>query len=116
MHRSPIERARRPLLPTTASSVGLGHLLLGSEHSRAAVRALLAARQEREQKDYWDRELDCSGLADRLKAARERAERGEVRHDWKSVVVPPGKENTPRGQLAARMNAARARVMQNETR
>jgi hypothetical protein len=110
------ERARRPVLPATASSVGVGGLRLGSEHSRAAVRALLAARRERELEDYWDGELDCSGLADSIKAARERAERGEAREEWKPILIPPGKENTPRGQLAARMNAARARMRQDEAR
>jgi hypothetical protein len=110
------KRARRPVLPATASSAGIGNLRLGSEHSRAAVRALLAARRERELEDYWDGELECSGLADSIKAARERAERGEVRDDWEPIIIPLGKENTPRGQLAARMNAARARVMQHETR
>ena len=110
------KRARRPMLPATASSVGVGYLRLGSKHSRAVVRALLSARQNRELEDYWDGELDCGGLADSMKAARERAERGEAPKEWEPIIIPPGKENTPRGQLAARMNAARARVMQHETR
>ena len=116
MQEHRIERARRPVLPATASSVGLGYLRLGSEHSRAAVRALLVARQESEAETYWDGGLDCSGLADRLKAARERAERGEAREEWEPIIIPPGKENTPRGQLAARINTARARMRQYEAR
>ena len=104
------------MLPATASSVGVGHLRLGSEYSRAAVRALLSARQERELEDYWDGELDCSGLAESIKSARERADRGEAPKAWEPIIIPPGKENTPRGQLAARVKAARARVMQDETR
>lgn len=59
----------------------VGYLRLSSEHSKAAVRALLATRQESEADLYWDEELDCSGLADSIKAARERAEREEVRAD-----------------------------------
>ena len=110
------KRARRPMLPATASSVGVGHLRLGSEHSRAAVRALLVARQESAADSYWDKELDCSGLADRIKAARERAERGEVRDDWEPISIPLGKANSVRGQLAARINRAKARMRQNETR
>jgi len=104
------------VLSATASSVGLGHLRLGSEHSRAAVRALIASRLESEADNYWDGELDCSGLADSIKAARERAERGEIRDEWEPLIIPPGKENTPRGQLAARINAARARMRQYEAR
>jgi len=110
------KRAKRPLLPATASRVGVGYLRLGSEHSRAAVRALVAARQESEADSHWDRELDCSGLADRMKAAREKGERGEPLEEWKPMIIPAGKENTVRGQLAARINAARARVMQHEAR
>jgi len=110
------KRARRPMLPATASSVGVGHLRLGSEHSRAAVRALLVARQESAADSYWDKDLDCSGLAERLKAARDKIERGERLEEWKPLFIPPGKENTARGQLVARMNAARARMRQYEAR
>jgi hypothetical protein len=116
MHERRTERARRPVLPATASSVGVGYLRLCSEHSRAAVRALAAARQESEADGYWDRELDCSGLADRMKAAREQGERAEPRAQWEPITIPRGKENTARGQLAARINAARARMRQYEAR
>ena len=110
------KRARRPALPATASNVGVGCLRLGSEHSRAATRALIAARQGIEADDYWDRELDCCGLAESIKAARERIERGETREKWEPILIPPGKENTPRGQLAARINRARAKMKQDEAR
>lgn len=79
------ERARKPVLSATASSIGVGNLRLSSEHSKAAVRALLATRQESEADLYWGEELDCSGLADSIKAARERAEREEVRADWELI-------------------------------
>ena len=49
------------------------------------MRALLATRQESEADLYWDEELDCSGLANSIKAARERAEREEVRADWELI-------------------------------
>jgi hypothetical protein len=114
MHRSRIERAKRPVLPATASSVGIGFLRLGSEHFRAAVRALIAARQDSEADGYWDGELDCSGLADRLKAAREKKESREQLEEWKPILIPPRKENTARGKLAARINTARARMRQYE--
>jgi len=116
MTESRSERARRPLLPATASSVGVGYLRLGSEQSRAAARALVTARRGREAGDNWDSPLDCSGLAEALRAACERTERGEPLEEWKPILVPPGKENTVRGQLAARMNAARARMRQYEDR
>lgn len=66
----------------------------------------------------WDKELDCTGLAERLNAARERMrqreERGEALEHWTPIYIPPGKENTFRGRLAARINAGRARVRQYE--
>ena len=114
MRKPHIGRAERPLLPATASSKGLGCFRLGSEQSRAAARALIAARKHGESEDYWDRELDCTGLAERLQAARERIERGEAPAQWEAIEIPSGKENTARGRLAARMNAARARMRQYE--
>ncbi|MGC1296495.1 MAG: hypothetical protein WA869_15785, partial [Alloacidobacterium sp.] len=60
------------MLPATALGKGLGCLPLVSAQSRAAARALVTARQESETEDGWDKELDCTGLAERLRAARER--------------------------------------------
>ena len=56
------------------------------------------------------------GLAERLQSAieraREREERGEVlEQGWSPIYIAPGKEITVRGRLAARMNAARARML-----
>jgi hypothetical protein len=55
-----------------------------------------------------------------MRAARdyhfEREARGESPEPWKPICVPAGKENTVRGQLAARINAARARMRQYEAR
>ncbi|MGC1297593.1 MAG: hypothetical protein WA869_21385, partial [Alloacidobacterium sp.] len=102
----------------TALGRGLGYLPLGSAQSRAAARALLTAQQESDAEDGWDKPLDCTGLAERMEAARERSrqceERGEALKQWALIYVLPGKENTVRGRLAARINAARARVRQYE--
>jgi hypothetical protein len=76
----------------------------------------MTARQKSAAEGYWDKELDCIGLAESLKAARQRGERGEALEHQEPIYIPPGKENTVRGQLAARMNAARARVRQYEAR
>ena len=71
-------------------------------------------RSEEQNSDWWDTEPDCTGLAEILKAARQRSELGELTEkDWSKeppIVIPPGKENTVRGRLAARMNEARARM------
>ena len=118
MIRTRVERAERPFLPATAAGKGLGTLPVGSALSRAAARALAAARRESEAEDDWDKPLDCTGLAERMAAARERSrqgeERGEALERWTPIYIPPGKENTVRGRLAARINAARARVRQYE--
>jgi hypothetical protein len=103
------ESARSLLVTATAASKGLGSLPLCSALSRAAARALVASRREREAENESDRPLDVSGLAERLNTARKRCE-SEVSRDWTPIVIPPGKENTVRGRLAARMNAARARM------
>ena len=79
------------------------------------------ARQESEAEDEWDKPLDCTGLAERFEAARQRAlqreESGEsLEEQWTPIYIPPGKENTVRGRLAARMNAAGARMRRYEAR
>ncbi len=121
MNKNRTGRTRRPLLLATALGKGLGCFPLGSAQSRAAARSLVTAQQESETEDGWDKELDCTGLAERLKAARERkrqhAESGEgLEERWTPIYIPPGKENTVRGRLAARINAARARMRQYEAR
>ena len=111
MRKTRTERTESPLVPATASSKGLGYLRVGSVQSRAAARALVAARQESEAEEEWDREMDCSGLAERFRIARERAEGGEApERNWAPICIPPGKENTVRGRLAARINESRVRV------
>jgi hypothetical protein len=113
-----VERTERPSVTATASGKGLGTLSLGSLQSRAAARSLATARQESEVEDAWDKPLDCTGLAERIEAARERSrereEHGEALKQWTPIYIPPGKENTVRGRLTARIHAARARVRQNE--
>lgn len=105
------ERTGRPSLPATAAGKGLGSLPIGSPHSRAAARALVAARQASEAESEWDKEPDCTGLAECVADARQRAAHGRVLpHDCSPIQIPPGKENTLRGRLAARINEARARV------
>ena len=105
-------------MPATAAGKGLGCFPLRSPQSRAAARALLAARQESEAEDDWDKPLDCTGIAETLEAARERSrqreDRAEALEPWKPICIPPGKENTVRARLAARINAARARVARFE--
>ena len=98
-------------MPATAAGRGLGCFPLRSPQSRAAARALVAARQESEAEGEWAKPLDCTGIAEALEAARERAEALEP---WTPICIPPGKENTVRGLLAARVNAARARVARFE--
>jgi hypothetical protein len=98
-------------LPATAAGRGLGCFPLRSPQSRAAARALVVARQESEAGGDWDKPLDCTGIAETLDVARERAEALEP---WTPIHIPRGKENTVRGRLAARLNAARARVARFE--
>lgn len=116
MKESRTNRTGSAPLSATATSKGLGYFRLGSEQSRAAARSLLNARQTSEAEEPWDDELDCTGLAESLRAARQRRERGELLGYHKPIYIPPGKENTVRGQLAARINAARARMRQHEAR
>jgi hypothetical protein len=67
----------------------------------------VVARQESEAEDDWDKPLDCTGIAETLNAAREGAEALE---QWTPICILHGKENTVRGRLAARINAAGARL------
>jgi hypothetical protein len=106
----------RPFLLATAAGKGMGNLPIGSLQSRAAARSLVAARQESEAGGEWDRDFDLSGLAELLAAARQRREHGEVpKPDWLPIYIPPGKEDTVRGRLAVRTNAARARMARLES-
>lgn len=108
------------LLPATSTSKRLGYFPLGSELSRAAARALAIARRESEAIDYWERELKCTRLAERFNSARQRslrrAESGVTFERRTPICIPPGKENTPRGRLTARINVARERIRQYEAR
>jgi hypothetical protein len=113
MKKTRTERAESRLVPATAASNGLGYLRVGSTQSRAAARALLAAR-ERKAEDDWDKPLDATELAERIRIAREPVERGKV-FDWAPIFIPTGKENTVRGRMAARINAARERMRQSST-
>jgi len=116
MRESRTNRTGGALLPATAASKHLGSFRLGSKQSRAAARSLVAARQVSEAEDHWNKDLDCTGLAECLSAARERSHRGEAPEQWEPIHIPPGKEDTLRGGLADRINAARARVRQHEAR
>ena len=103
------------LLPATAFAAGLVSFSPGSLESRAAARALVIARQGNDAEDDWDRLLDCTGLAERLQAAiertRERVQRGELLPEERlPIYIPQGKEDTVRRRLAARINAAAARM------
>jgi hypothetical protein len=102
-------------LSATDSSVRPGRFPLGSPQSRAAARSLVNARKESEAEEEWDKELDLTGLAECIAAARQRGEHEAApRTDWSPIHVPPGKGDTVRGLLAARINAARARMTRFE--
>jgi hypothetical protein len=76
---------------------------------------MLVARKENEAEEEWDKEFDPTGLAERLAAARQRGEQGAApTADWSPIHIPPGKEDTVRGRLAAQINAARARMARFE--
>ena len=69
------------------------------------------ARKEKKAEEEWDKEFDPKGLAESLAAARQRIEQeGAPAADWSPIHIPPGKENTVQGRVAARINAARARM------
>jgi hypothetical protein len=108
------ERSEGLFLPATASSKGLGDLPIGSIESRAAARSLLAAREKSESEEDWDKELDSFAIAERLSAARKRSQEDEELEEtleqWTPIYIPPGKEDTLRGRMAMRMNAAKLRV------
>jgi hypothetical protein len=72
---------------------------------------LLVARKESEADKEWGREFDLTGLAEHIAAARQCREYGAAHSvDRSPIYIPPGKEGTVRGRLAARINAARARI------
>jgi hypothetical protein len=64
-------------LGTTGAGLRLGDYALGSPLSKAAARALATARRQSEMEDDWDKPLDCTGLAERIAAARERSRQRE---------------------------------------
>ena len=108
-------KGRTGSLGATGSRLRPGGFPLGSALSRAAARSLLAARKESETEEEWDKEIDLTGLAERLAAARQRNEQGAATAvDWTPIPIPPGKEGTVRGRLAVRVNAARARMARSE--
>jgi hypothetical protein len=69
---------------------------------------------ESEAETSWDKEIDATGLAERIRAAREFAEQDGPKKGPPPICIPPGKENTVRGKLAARINEARARMARYE--
>jgi hypothetical protein len=102
-------------LGATDSGPRPGRFPLGSAQSRAAARAILGARKASEAEEEWDKEFDLTGLAERLAAARQCNEHRAVPWaDMPPIHIPPGKENTLRGRLAARLNAANARMARFE--
>jgi hypothetical protein len=118
MNGSRKESTERPLLTATAAGKGLGDLPIGSAQSRAAARALLTARQGIEAEGEWDKPFDAPiDLAERLDGTMKHHEQGEVSNaEWTPIHIPPGKEDTVRGRLAARINAAMARVASHEAK
>ena len=77
---------------------------------------LVVAQKASEAEEDWDKPLGPpEGVAECINAARERLLRGETpKPDWSPIHIPPGKEDTVRGRLAARINAARARMARFE--
>jgi hypothetical protein len=69
---------------------------------------------ESEAETSWDKEIDATGLVERIRTARELAEQDSPKKGWPPIYIPPGKENTVRGKLAERINAARARMARYE--
>lgn len=93
-----------------------GRFPLGSAKSRAAARAMLVAQKASEAEEDWDKEeFDTIGVAEILTAVQQRMERGEEpKPDWSPLPIPPGKEDTVRGRLRARINDAHARMARHE--
>jgi hypothetical protein len=73
----------------------------------------LTARLEIEAEASWDQEPDTTGLAEAIRTAREDPS-PETSEDWAPIYIPPGKEDTVQGKLAAAINAAKARVARFE--
>ena len=108
-------KGTRGRLGATDSGPRLGGFPLGSAQSRAAARAILNARVEREAEEDWDKEPDLTGLAESLEAVRQRRDRGETFTPNRSpIYIPPGKENTTRGRIAVRITEAHARTTRFE--
>jgi hypothetical protein len=102
-------------LGATVSGKRPGCFPIGSPQSRAAARSLVNARKESEAEEEWDKKFDPTGLAERLAVARQRGEhRAAPTANWSPIHIPPGKEDTVGGLLAARINAARARMARFE--
>ena len=102
-----------------ASHWGLQSLPIGSPESRAKARALMNARDE----IAWDLEPEFpTNVAEIIRAARERhadyERRGEPlpKRDYSQIPIPPGKENTPRGLLVAKVNGCRTRAAAYEAK
>jgi hypothetical protein len=81
------ERVGWQILPATAAGRALGSFPLGSTQSRAAARALFAARKEREKDkgigvltgSFVDgKRVNLSGLAETIRAARLKCQNGEL--------------------------------------
>ena len=110
-----ISKGPQGWLGATDSSIRPGSFPIGSPQSRAAARSLVSARKESEAEEEWDKEFDPTGLAECLAAARQHREHEAApRTDWSPIHIPPGKEDTVRGRLAARINEARARMARFE--
>ena len=77
---------------------------------------LVVAQKASEAEEDWDKPLGPpEGVAECINAARERLLRGETpKPDWSPIHIPPGKEDTVRGRLIARINEARARMARHE--
>ena len=108
-----VNKGSQARLSATNMGIRPGGFPIGSAQSRAAARSMANARKGRQAEEDWDKEFDTTGLAEYLAAARQRGKReGASAMDWSYIHIPPGKENTFRGRLAARMNEARARMSQ----
>jgi len=97
MHKNRTNHAEQPFLPATANERGLAVFVLGSIRSRAAARALLAARREAEQPQMKfvissivdGKEIDFAAF----RKSSENVQQPEIR---RVLVAPDAKTTKPR--------------------
>lgn len=108
MNKTAAERTDMPGLPATSAGKGLGSFPLRSAQSRAAARALVIAREEKDDKEP-------AGLAEQFHAALERRKKAQRQAEERGETWPPPPTYTPPrtkprpGSMAERLDHARKR-------